>query len=158
MVEELKAQIQRIMEAVRGISHDLKSSEMSTVQTFYRDVCNLLEKIRATTEIDFTAKMNSGSQVLSHIQYTNLRKIVDELITNSIKHAECSFITLDIKTVERRLQVSYSDNGKGMSPGGPSEGIGLQNIQERVRAMNGDFQLNNAWPEGYSIDISIPLL
>lgn len=158
MVEELKAQIQRVMEAVRGISHDLKSREMSTVQTFYRDVCNLLDKIRATTEIDFTARMNSGSRILSHIQYTNLRKIVDELITNSIKHADCSFITLDIKAGERRLQINYSDNGKGMAHGRSSGGIGLQNIQERVQSLNGDFQLHNAWPEGYSIDISIPLL
>jgi len=158
MVEELKIQILRIMEAVRGISHDLKSNEMSTVQSFYKDVCTLLEKIRSSTEIDFTAKVNNGSRVLSHVQYTNLRKIVDELITNSIKHAECSFITIDIKTTERHLRVNYSDNGKGMSPGQQAAGIGLQNIQERVESMNGDFQLNNAWPEGYSIDISIRLL
>ena len=158
MVEELKTQILRVMEAVRGISHDLKSSEMSTVQTFYKDVCQLLEKIRASTEIDFTAKMNNGGRVVSHVQYTNLRKIVDELITNSIKHAECSFITIEIKTMERHLRVSYSDNGRGMSPGQQAAGIGLQNIQERVQLLNGDFQLHNAWPEGYSIDISIPLL
>ncbi len=158
MVEELKAQILRIMEAVRGISHDLKTSEMGTVQTFYKEICNLLEKIRASTEIDFTAKMNNGVRILSHVQYTNLRKIVDELITNSIKHAECSFITIDIKAMEQRLQVNYSDNGKGMSPGRQAAGIGLQNIQERVQSLNGDFQLHNAWPKGYSIDISIPLL
>jgi signal transduction histidine kinase len=95
---------------------------------------------------------------LSHLQYTNLRKIVDELITNSIKHAECSFITIDIKAMERHLRINYSDNGKGMLPGRQAGGIGLQNIQERVRSLNGDFQLHNAWPEGYSIDISIPLL
>jgi len=157
-VEDLRIQILRIMEAVRGISHDLKSSDMSTVQTFYKDVLSLLEKIRTSTGIDFTAKINTGNRVLSHLQYTNLRKIVDELITNSIKHADCSLITIDIKTAEQHLRVNYLDNGKGMLSGGQTEGIGLQNIQERVRSLNGDFQLYNAWPEGYSIDISIPLL
>lgn len=157
-VEDLRIQILRIMEAVRGISHDLKSSEMSTVQTFYKDVLSLLEKIRTSTGIDFTTKMNIGNRVLSHLQYTNLRKIVDELITNSIKHADCSLITIDIKTTEQYLRINYSDNGKGMSSGLQTAGIGLQNIHERVRSLNGDFQLHNAWPEGYSIDLSIPLL
>ncbi|HEX9509175.1 MAG TPA: ATP-binding protein [Puia sp.] len=157
-VDELKAHILHIMEAVRGISHDLKSSEISTVQTFYKDVCGLLEKIRTSTGIDFTAKMNNGNRVLRHIQYTDLRKIVDELITNSIKHADCSFITIDVKATERHLRINYSDNGKGMLSGRQTAGIGLQNIQERVKSLNGDFQLHNAYPEGYSIDISIPLL
>ncbi|HEX9509177.1 MAG TPA: ATP-binding protein [Puia sp.] len=155
---ELKGQIVHIMEGVRGISHDLKSSEIGTVQTFYKDVCGLLEKIRASTGIDFTTKMNNGSRVLSHLQYTNLRKIVDELITNSIKHAECSLIAIDVKATERRLQINYSDNGKGMLSGRQTVGIGLQNMEERVGLLKGEFQLNNAWPEGYSIDISIPLL
>jgi signal transduction histidine kinase len=102
--------------------------------------------------------MNNGSRVLRHLQYTNLRKIADELITNSIKHAECNLITVDVKATERHLRINYSDNGKGMVSGRQTAGIGLQNIQERVRSLNGDFQLHNAYPEGYSIDISIPLL
>jgi signal transduction histidine kinase len=157
-LEELRVQIQQIMEAVRGISHDLKSSEISTVQTFYKEIYGLLEKIKASTRIDFTARINNGSRVLGHLQFANLRKIVDELITNSIKHAECTLITIDIKVTQRLLQINYSDNGKGLPPEPPTAGIGLQNIQERGRSLNGDFQLHNAWPEGYSIDISIPLV
>lgn len=156
-MEELKGQLLQIMEAVRGISHDLKSSEVSTVQSFYKEVCNLLEKIRASTRIDFMAKINDGGRALGHLQYTNLRKIVDELITNSIKHAACTLITIDIKATARQLQISYSDNGKGKPPGLSTTGIGLQNMQERVKVLNGDFQWRNAWPEGYSVDISIPL-
>ncbi|HTI12577.1 MAG TPA: ATP-binding protein [Puia sp.] len=157
-IEELRAQLQQIMASVRGISHDLKSNEISTVQTFYKEIYGLLEKIKASTRIDFTARINNGSRALSHLQHTNLRKIVDELITNSIKHGECTLITIDIKATERHLLLHYSDNGKGLAPEPPTGGIGLQNIQERVQTVNGDFQLHNAWPEGYSIDISIPLV
>ena len=75
------------------------------------------------------------------------------------------------------LRINYTDDGKGISPGSPatagngpsvgngpsagvasSAGIGLQNIRERVGMLKGDFQLHNAYPQGYSIDISIPLL
>ena len=155
---ELKAQTAQIMEAVRGISHDLKSDRLSTVDSFYKEVAALLEKIRRTTQIDFNIRLNNGSRILSYWQYTHLKKIVNELIGNSIKHAGCSRITIGIKSMERDLSISYSDDGKGMEPGSPAGGIGIRNVQERAALLKGSFQLHNAWPEGYSIELSIPLV
>jgi len=147
-----------IMEAVRGISHDLKSNELGTVEGLYKDVTVLLEKIRDSTGIDFTIRMSDGSRVLGHLQYMNLRKIIDEMVSNSIKHAQCKRITLNLKATGRRLLIVYSDDGKGMAPEQLPGGIGMQNIQERTNLLNGDFQLHNAYPEGYFIDVTIPLL
>ena len=157
-LEELKNQIGYVMEAVRGISHDLKSNQLSTVHSFYKDVTTLLEKMRASTGVEFTIRMNDGNRILGHLQYIHLRKIVDEMVSNSIKHAGCTLITLRIRAAERRLMITYSDNGKGMASEKLTGGIGIQNMQERASLINGDFLLHNAWPEGYSIDISIPLL
>jgi signal transduction histidine kinase len=158
MLEELKSQIVHIMESVRSISHDLKSSELSTVGSFFKDVTGMLEKIRATTQIGAVTRLNNGSRVLSHLQHTHLRKVVNELISNSIKHAGCSMITMEVKVTAKHLKIKYTDNGKGMAPGSQTEGIGIQNIKERINLLNGDFHLHNAWPEGYSVDILIPLL
>ena len=94
VLDELKAQIATSMEAVRSISHDLKSSRLCTVDSFYREISLLLEKIRRTTEIDFTIRLNNGSRILSYWQYSNLKNIVNELIGNSIKHAGCARITI----------------------------------------------------------------
>jgi signal transduction histidine kinase len=44
-----------------------------------------------------------------------------------------------------------------MADGFQVNGIGLQNMQERVALLKGEFQLHNAWPQGYSINILIPL-
>ncbi len=155
---ELKAQTAQIMEAVRGIAHDLKSHDLSTVDSFGREVTALLEKIRQTTGIDFQFRLNQGGRILSNWQYTNLTKIMNELISNSIKHAGCSRITVFIQSMERRFTISYSDDGRGMEPGSFSSGIGLGNIRERVALLNGSFELRNAWPAGYSIEISIQFL
>jgi len=157
-LEELKNQIMYVMEAVRGISHDLKSNELSTVHTFQKEIAAAWEKIRTSTGIDLTIRINAGNKVLSHMQSTHLRKIVDELVSNSIRHGECSQINLQIKTQDHRLLLHYSDNGKGIAPDRPAGGIGMQNMLERTNLLNGEFVINNAWPDGYSIDISIPLL
>jgi signal transduction histidine kinase len=155
---ELKAQTAQIMEAVRGIAHDLKSNELSTVDSFGREITALLEKIRQTTGIDFQFRLNTADRILSHWQYTHLTKMMNELITNSIKHAGCGRITVVIQSLERRFTISYSDDGRGMEPGSFSAGIGLGNIKERVAQLKGGFELRNAWPEGYSIEISIPFV
>ena len=157
-MEELKNQVMYIMEAVRGTSHDLKSNELSTVDGLYKEVTASLEKIRDSTGVDFSVRVNDGGRVLGHLQYMNLKKIIDELISNSIKHAQCKRINLNLKATGRRLLIVYSDDGKGMAPGRKSGGIGMQNIQERASLLNGDFQLHNAYPEGYFIDVTIPLL
>jgi signal transduction histidine kinase len=157
-MEELKGQMAHIMEGVRGISHDLKSTELSTVSLFYKEIVRLLDRLRSSAQIDFTSAINGGSRVLSHWQYDNLKKIVNEMISNSIKHGECSSIAIRVAAQEHILRINYSDNGKGMAPLSPGEGIGIRNMQERVGLLKGDFQLHNAYPEGYSFDISIPLL
>ncbi len=155
---ELKVQTAQIMEAVRGISHDLKSSQLSTVDSFSRETMVLLEKIKRTTGIDFTLRPNNSQQVLSHWQYSHLTKMVNEMIGNSIRHAGCSQITVLIKAMEESLRITYSDNGRGMEPGSFSAGIGIRNIRERTDLLKGSFELQNAWPEGYSIELTIPFV
>jgi signal transduction histidine kinase len=157
-LRELKTHIGAIMEEVRGISHDLKTSQLGTIGDLAKENTTLLEKLKDTTGTGFALKAENSDRPLSHVQYTNLLRIIRELIGNSIKHASCSKINLEMKAIGQNLVVHYSDDGKGMDPAGNAAGIGLQNIRERVSGLQGAFQLNNSWPRGYSILISIPLL
>ncbi|HEV2478042.1 MAG TPA: ATP-binding protein [Puia sp.] len=155
---ELKTHIARIMNEVRAISHDLKSNHLGTIGDLAGENATLLEKIKESTGTGYTLRTENTHRPLSHIQYTDLLKITRELIGNSIKHAACKKIHLEIKTLGPDLLLHYSDDGAGMQPSGNPAGIGLQNIRERVAGLQGIFLLNNSWPRGYSIQISIPLI
>jgi signal transduction histidine kinase len=155
---ELKSHVGLLMEEVRGISHDLKSNRLDTVTGFGRELTASLEKLQDATGIGFTLKVENGEKALTQLQLTHLSKIVHELVGNSVKHAGCARISLEMTGVRRSLQVHYSDDGKGMDPAVQPAGIGLQNIRERVASLRGSFHLDNAWPKGYSILILIPLL
>jgi signal transduction histidine kinase len=158
-LEELKGHLVHVMEAVRGITHDLKSKELSNVGTFIKETTALLEKIKETTATDFAVKTQGGSgRVLSHFQHGHLKKISSELISNSIRHSGCTRIQVSIMVNGRHLDIQYSDNGRGMDPDPNGTGIGLQNVKERVALLNGTWRLQNNYPEGYLIDIKIPLL
>jgi signal transduction histidine kinase len=155
---ELKSHIGLLMDEVRSISHDLKSNRFDTISGFGRELNTTLERLREATGIGFTLKVENGDKALSQLQLTHLSKIVHELVGNSVKHAECGKISVEMTRVKRSLQVDYSDDGKGLDPDIKPAGIGLQNIRERVDSLRGSFQLDNAWPRGYSIRILIPLL
>jgi len=155
---ELKTHIGRIMNEVRAISHDLKSNHLGTIGDLAGENATLLEKTKESTGTGYTLRTENPHQPLSHIQYTDLVKITRELIGNSIKHAACKKIHLEIKALGPDLVLQYSDDGKGMEPTGNPVGIGLQNIRERVAGLRGIFLLKNSWPRGYSIQISIPLI
>ncbi len=51
--EELKDQLALVMDAVRNIAHDLKSSELSTIASLGKEIRRVLEKLRNAADIDF---------------------------------------------------------------------------------------------------------
>ena len=49
-----------------------------------------------------------------------------------------------------------SDNGKGFDPNEPVVGNGLRNMRERVKLVNGTFEMNTS-PKGTTIEVEIPI-
>lgn len=178
-VSEARAQIKQIMESIRSISKDLKTNQFKTISQFCEDIAALLQKIKSSTGIDHKTEFAGTAQILTDLQYTNLKKILSELITNSIKHSDCELITVKISVTDSRLKITYADDGGGLPPGFDnnqtltsfeeddaldagqdaytSAGIGLQNIKERAELLKGEFVINNFYPDGYWIELMVPV-
>jgi signal transduction histidine kinase len=88
-----------------------------------------------------------------------LYRIVQELVTNSIKHAGASLIRLEIKTEPQRLLMLYNDNGKGMDASNlqKQRGAGLKNIESRISLINGDANYKSAPGKGFECFVEVPL-
>ena len=89
-------------------------------------------------------------------QEANLFRIVQELVTNSIKHAEAKEINVQLSHLENTLQLTVEDDGKGFDPKtAKSDGIGMQNVQSRVDYLNAtiDF-VSNEQGTSYSITMN----
>lgn len=70
-------------------------------------------------------------------------RIICELITNSIKHADCSDIELKIDIIGNSIHIDYSDNGIGLPVGNENSGRGLQNIKSRIGFLKGNMQASS---------------
>lgn len=117
---------------------------------------------------DYVARLNASLPMKIHYQSyyyhksdqaleINIYRILQEIINNAVKHAEASdlFIQLDYK--DENINITAEDNGKGFDTSDASKmnGMGLKNIANRVKYMNGVWELNSTPGQGTLIVIEI---
>ena len=154
----IETQLNNSIETVRGLSHDLKSNQEFTTSQLYLEIRELLEKTQKVTGITYNLIFNRKDKTLNYFQYQHIRNIVHELVNNTIKHSDWKLIEAVLQIIPKKLIIQYSDHGPGFAPGFEQKpGIGLENITERVQKLKGELKLNNNYPDGYSIEINIPL-
>jgi PAS domain S-box-containing protein len=88
-----------------------------------------------------------------------LYRIVQEGLTNVLKHAQANRFRAQLHCRDGRLTLELEDNGVGFTPQALSRvgHHGIAGMRQRVIAMNGDFLIENREPGGTAIRIAIPL-
>lgn len=84
-----------------------------------------------------------------------LYRIVQELLTNVIKHAEAKVVLIQLVRETDKISLTVEDNGKGFDINSTLEkkGAGLQNIQARAGYLNGIVDIRTSPGEGTSVTI-----
>ena len=83
--------------------------------------------------------------------------VVTEAVTNALKHAPGSRITVRISGAGDRLEVVVADDGPGPGPGaGTSAGGGLRGLQDRVESLRGTFSVTGAPGAGTVVRAAFP--
>ncbi len=87
----------------------------------------------------------------------NIYRIVQELLTNSLKHANASHILIQLNQKDDELMITVEDDGAGYNPDAVDKGMGTGNIASRVNFLKGDLNIYSVTDEGTSTLITIPL-
>ena len=77
-------------------------------------------------------------------------RIVQELVNNIIKHSKATQAMVQLNQRDDLLTLSIEDNGIGFSQTNESEGMGLQSLQSRIKAMNGKLEIESSEQSGVS--------
>ncbi|MSU36951.1 MAG: hypothetical protein EXS36_18010 [Pedosphaera sp.] len=92
-----------------------------------------------------------------------LLMVVKEALTNAVRHSEAQIVQLRVRYERKRLTVTIEDNGRGFepvdSPGfriSPT-GLGLENMQRRLRAVGGSVRISSELGGGTTVDASLPI-
>jgi signal transduction histidine kinase len=88
-----------------------------------------------------------------------LYRVAQESLSNSIKHAEASELTVSLFEDEsQRIVLRVEDNGKGMNLQDPSKSktFGLIGMRERIYALGGEFKVKSEPGRGTTIEAIVP--
>ncbi|HET6756934.1 MAG TPA: PAS domain S-box protein [Burkholderiales bacterium] len=115
-------------------------------------------------EVNFELELSGNLGNLGEDCNITVYRMVQECVTNVVRHAEASLVTIKvargIKGAEGEiLDVTVSDNGKGMLSADSERAaqLGLLGIRERVQSLRGRFELRGEPGKGVAVSARIPL-
>ncbi|HCX22512.1 MAG: hypothetical protein CMB80_08305 [Flammeovirgaceae bacterium] len=155
-VHQIKSQIKSITSQVREVSHQLQTSDI--VNASLQELClRLYEQVSLNREVkfDFQMHIELANVDISDVLKTHIFRILQELTNNILKHSKATLASVVLDEIGDHLYLTVSDNGTGLDATS-GRGIGLSNIQDRVRLMKGNIEMNNSESGGFEVSIIIP--
>lgn len=115
------------------------------------------EDVSSATGIDITRAIDTGTERLDPSIEIAAYRVVQEALTNAIKHANATAVSVRLRLERERLILDIIDNGRGMpDPGDAGSGLGLAGMRQRVLVLGGEFRVTSGPVSGTTIRATIP--
>ncbi len=162
LVEQTNSMVDDTIQSVRHISHDLLPPVLNEFGLIDA-IQDKFDKISQTGHIKTYFLHNSPSLRLPKFQELILYRIVQEMVNNTLKHAQATFFQLELHNADPALELTFTDDGVGFDLNklngqhnvSHTKGLGLQGIESRVSVLGGTLNYDSAPGEGTRISIVI---
>ena len=150
--EEAMQLLTEMGDEIRITAHNLMPEVLlkQSLPTAIRTYCNYLRE-HNTLEIDFQSYGSFDG--LTKNEKLNIYRIIQELLKNTIQHANATHVLVQLVVNEQQLTITVEDNGKGFNTQDTKKGIGLHNLETRVLSMQGHFTVESEINKGTSVYI-----
>lgn len=143
---------------MRNISHAQKSSVLSS-HGLIGTLEQLASRINAGKSIQVEVVHHGLQGNLSNSMELGLFRIIQELLNNTIKHAQAQHASIILTGYKDHVSIMVEDDGKGFLPKSDIEnGTGLESIKARVAHLDGTIEIDTKINRGTIINIEIPLI
>ena len=104
--------------------------------------------LEVTTDLAFTGRRSAEVE-------TALYRIIQEALTNAVKHAGATRVAVEAHDADGTLRLSVTDDGRGFDPDAPGAGFGLAGMRERVLLLGGSLDVASG-PAGTRVEATLP--
>ncbi|RAJ90030.1 signal transduction histidine kinase [Larkinella arboricola] len=143
-VQVLKTLLGQSVEEVRRIAYGLRPFQLDMLG-LTRSLRSLCEDVAMTGKLMVRADFDPAVDgLLPGEKAINLYRIVQECLTNIIKHSQATEATVRLNRQTGQLQLTVSDNGRGIDARAvqsPKSGFGLLGLRERVGLLGGTLEI-----------------
>jgi signal transduction histidine kinase len=155
---EISTAASEAISEVKEIAYNLRPYQLDRLG-LTKAVEGILEKVSASSDINFSARLDEIDGVFSKEAEINIYRIVQESLNNILKHSAATEARLEIKRDGRGVLITIQDNGQGFTPetGERARGLGLMGISERARMLGAKHELKSVPGKGTSLTIHLGL-
>jgi PAS domain S-box-containing protein len=163
ITEKGNQSIDAAIETMREISLNLSSQNLDK-SGFFKALQFLAQQINQTQKLKIQLSFET-EQRFEKTREDALYYIVAELINNTLKHASANIVDINyqLKKSEQIIKLTYRDDGIGVDlrkfveNKNLAKGLGLENIQQRIKALRGRFTIKTSEGNGFEASIELPL-
>lgn len=147
-----------LIEQVRTLSLDLSPAMLDDLG-LVPALRGYAQRQAALGGLALTLELDESLGRLSPEMENALFRIAQEAMTNVLRHAHATTLTLALRRVERQLQLSIADNGCGLPPKGAelAAHFGMVGMRERAALLGGELNLESAPGAGLRVVVHLPL-
>jgi two-component system sensor histidine kinase UhpB len=149
-VRHMQRQVRRMIGRLRpiGLAEFGLREAIENLVAFWR---------RRRPEIRYEVAISAECEDLADVVGTVICRIVQEALSNALRHAEPNRIAISIERGRDEIRLTVADDGRGMRY--PDKlGYGLIGISERVSAVGGRLRISNKSDEGFAVIAVLPYL
>lgn len=155
-LQKIQENLSEVFQEIRKISHNLSINNIKE-KTLKNLLSDLKENYQQRNEFSFDVYIYPENAIddLDEIKKLNIYRILQELLHNISKHAKATEVELSINRHHNDMNIIIVDNGVGFDV--YKKGIGLKNIEERLKIISGEMNIQSEMNKGTSVIIDIKL-
>lgn len=139
----------------RRISHDLSPPLLS--ETPLSDlIADFVTPMKSVLDIRFYLSQHATESITDEIKLQIFR-VVQEIISNIIKHAKARMIDLNLRITDRQITLRVADDGVGFNTEQKVKGLGQKNIELRIQMLKGTYRFQSTPAKGTTFLLHVPV-
>lgn len=160
-LDEISSTALLALNEVREIIYDLRPHQIETIG-LSKTITFMLEQVSTSSGIKFKTRIDEIDKLFAPDDEVIFYRILQECVSNIIKHSEAKNASVLIIKDKSSINLKISDDGKGFvnDKNSSSNGhfsFGLKGIEERVKMLNGEFEIQTQKNSGTTVLVNFIL-
>lgn len=156
ILQETSEILTNSLQEIRSISKILNTEYIKNIG-LCEAIKNELKRLNKLNKIEATLNQNSECEAIDKKHQIILFRILQEFLSNSVKHSKSSKLEVSIDYSDKFLAIKATDNGIGFNEAEITKGSGLINMETRAKLIGCDFNLSSRKNEGVKLALIYPL-
>ncbi|UMY66513.1 MULTISPECIES: sensor histidine kinase [unclassified Flavobacterium] len=152
--------IQEVEKEIRSIAYDLENDLFREDRSFSALLRTLVQSAKDVSTTQFHLDLDAAIQwdAIPNTVKIQLYRVLQEALTNIRKYAQAKEVHITLRQRKQHLWVRVADDGVGFHPTKVKKGLGLDNMENRIRRQGGNFKAKSAEGRGTTLLFTLPTL